>query len=95
MITAIELGKGTAGVASGPPGKPPKVSRRPMRDGRLVSLSRSPLAILLHAWRLRRVRRAFATLNRRLAAYELAYGTGAIRLTDEDLRTTGLSRTAD
>lgn len=42
----------------------------------------SPLAILLHARRLRRVRRAFATLNRRLTAFEAAYGTGAIRLTD-------------
>lgn len=55
----------------------------------------SPLAILIHAWRLRRVRRAFATLNRRLTAYEAAYGTGAIQLTDEDLRDFGLSRKTD
>lgn len=33
--------------------------------------------------------------NRRLAAYEAAYGTGSIRLMDEDLRTAGLSRTPD
>ncbi|WP_173009407.1 hypothetical protein [Methylobacterium sp. P1-11] len=55
----------------------------------------SPLALLLHTWRLRRVRRAFATLNRRLAAYERAYGTGAFRLTDGDLRTAGITRKAE
>lgn len=52
----------------------------------------SPLGIILHAWRLRRVRWAFSTLNRRLDAYERAYGAGAIRLTDEDLRSAGLNR---
>lgn len=34
----------------------------------------SSLATLLHAWRLRRIRWAMRTLNRRLAAYEAAYG---------------------
>ena len=34
----------------------------------------NPLAILLHTWRLRRIRWVFATLNRRLSAYEVAYG---------------------
>lgn len=34
----------------------------------------SPFAILLHAWRLRRIRRAMRTLSRRMAAYEAAYG---------------------
>ena len=54
-----------------------------------------PFAILLHTWRLRRVRQAFATLNRRLSAYERAYGTGTIRLTDEDVRAVGLSPRAE
>lgn len=44
----------------------------------------SPLTIQLHTWRLRRVRRAFATLNRRLAAYEAAYGLAALHPTGED-----------
>lgn len=34
----------------------------------------SPLALLLHAWRLRKIRWAMQTLNRRLTAYEIAYG---------------------
>lgn len=38
----------------------------------------SPLALILHAWRLRRVRWAMRTLNRRLAAYEVAYGRPAL-----------------
>lgn len=52
----------------------------------------SPFAILLHTWRLRRVRRAFRGLNRQLIAYEQAYGPGAIWLTEEDLRSAGLAR---
>ena len=55
----------------------------------------SPLSILLHAWRLRRVRRAFATLNLRLTAYERAYGTGVIKLTDVDLQIAGISWKAE
>lgn len=35
---------------------------------------------------LRRIRWAFAPLNRRLIAYERSYGAGLILLTDEDLR---------
>jgi len=74
---------------------PPKLSPAAIRDEKRRAVNRSPFGILLHAWRLRRVRRAFQTLNRRLAAYERAYGTGAIQLTDEDLRTVGLTSKAD
>lgn len=56
------------------------------------AIVRNPFALLLHTWRLRRIRWAFATLNRRLAAYEAAYGLAAVRLTDEDLHTAGLTR---
>ncbi|MCJ2051240.1 hypothetical protein [Methylobacterium sp. J-070] len=52
----------------------------------------SPLGLLLHAWRLRRVRWALQTLNRRLAAYEASYGLAAVQLTDEDWRAAGLTR---
>ena len=34
----------------------------------------SPLALILHTWRLRRIRWATRALKRRLAAYEAAYG---------------------
>lgn len=51
----------------------------------------SPLARLVHAWRLRRVRWALRTLNRRMAAYEAAYGRPAIRLDAADLRDAGLA----
>ncbi|MET3485848.1 hypothetical protein [Methylobacterium sp. 1973] len=34
----------------------------------------NPFAIPLHTWRLKRVRQAFVTLDRRLKAYEAAYG---------------------
>ena len=50
------------------------------------------LALLLQTWRLRRLRWAFATLNRRLAAYEAAYGLAAVKLTAGDLRSEGLRR---
>lgn len=74
---------------------PPKLSPAAIMQEKRLAIARNPFALLLHSWRLRRIRWAFSTLNRRLAAYERAYGTGAIRLTDEDLRTVGLSRTAD
>ena len=54
----------------------------------------SALAILLHAWRLRRIRWAMSTLDRQLAAYEAAYGRSALRLSAEDLRNAGLARIA-
>ena len=38
----------------------------------------SPLPALLRAWRLRRIRWAMRTLDRRLVAYEAAYGRPAI-----------------
>lgn len=74
---------------------PPKLSPAAIRQEKRQAIVRSPLGLLLHAWRLRRVRWAFATLNRRLAAYEASYGLAAVRLTDEDLRTAGLSRIAN
>lgn len=51
----------------------------------------STLALLFHAWRLRRVRWALRTLNRRMAAYEAAYGRPAILLNAADLRAAGLT----
>lgn len=51
----------------------------------------SPLAILLHAWRLRQVRWALRRLNRRMAVYEAAYGRPAILLDAADLRDAGLA----
>lgn len=50
----------------------------------------NPLALLLHAWRLRQVRWALRTLNHRMAAYEAAYGRPAIRLDAADLRAASL-----
>lgn len=61
------------------------------RDGRRTN----PLALLLHTWRLRRIRWATETLNRRLTVYETAYGCAAVRLRTEDLEQTGLRRIAE
>ncbi|MCJ2102695.1 hypothetical protein [Methylobacterium sp. E-046] len=74
---------------------PPKLSPAAIQQEKRRAIAGSPFGLLLHAWRLRRVRWAFATLNRRLAAYEASYGLASVRLTDEDLLTAGLSRTAD
>ena len=41
------------------------------------------------------MRWAFATLNRRLVAYEAVYGLAAVQLTDEDWRAAGLTIKAD
>ncbi|MCJ2018631.1 hypothetical protein MKK84_14490 [Methylobacterium sp. E-065] len=73
---------------------PPKLSPAAIMQEKHRAIIRNPFALLLHTWRLRRVRWAFSTLNRRLAAYEAAYGLDAVRLTDEDLRTAGLIRKA-
>lgn len=34
----------------------------------------SPFALLLHAWRLRRIRWSMRTATKRMLAYEAAYG---------------------
>ena len=71
---------------------PPKLSPAAIRQEKRRAIVRNPFALLLHNWRLKRIRWAMAKLNRRLAAYEEAYGTGAFQMTDDELRAAGVRR---